>query len=298
MIRAFVKAAAALIAVVGLMAAGSSSIPASWTAPAKPFNVIGNVYYVGTEGISVWLITSPKGHILIDGGMPGSADLVEANIAALGFKITDVKLLLNTHAHFDHAGALAQLKKDAGKGAVLASSVGDRWALEHGLYPGSEDVAAFAFPPVKVDATFDDGGTLTVGHNNLTPVLMPGHTAGCTSWLMGVKDSAGATHKILFFCSASVAANRLAPNPQYPTIVGDYQKTFARAGRIDPDIFLAPHAEQFNLVAKRAAMGPGKPNPFIVPGEYAKAMAAYQAAFEAELARQQGAAAAPKAAPK
>ncbi|MDQ0463579.1 metallo-beta-lactamase class B [Caulobacter ginsengisoli] len=289
MIRAFVRTAAALVAVVGLMAATSSSNPASWTTPTTPFNVIGNVYYVGTEGISVWLITSPKGHILIDGGMPGSAALVEANIRALGFKITDVKLLLNTHAHFDHAGALAQLKKDAGKEAVMVSSVGDRSALERGVYAGSEDVAAWAFPPVKVDGTVADGGTVTVGPNNLTAVLMPGHTAGCTSWTMGVKDSAGVTHKIIFFCSASVGANRLAPKPQYPTIVADYQKTFARAGRIDPDIFLAPHAEQFGLVAKRAAMGPGKPNPFIVPGEYAKAMADYQAAFEKELARQQGA---------
>lgn len=283
------------LAALSLIAATPSSIPANWTAPTTPFNVIANVYYVGTEGLSSWLITSPKGHILIDGGMPGNAALVEANIKALGFKMSDVKLLLNTHAHFDHAGGLAQLKKDAAKDAVLISSVGDKWALEHGLYPGSEDVAAFAFPPVKVDGTVVDGGSVSVGPNNLTAILMPGHTAGCTSWLMGVKDSAGATHKILFFCSASVAANRLAPNPQYPTIVADYQRTFSRAGRIDPDIFLAPHAEQFNLVAKRAAMGPGKPNPFIVPGEYAAAMAGYKAAFEAELARQQGAAAAPKA---
>lgn len=283
------------LAAVGLMAASGPSAPASWTTPTTPFNVIANVYYVGTEGLSSWLITSPKGHILIDGGVPQDAALIEANVKALGFKMSDVKLILNTHAHVDHAGGLAQLKRDAAKDAVVVSSVGDKWALEHGLYPGSEDVAAYAFPPVKVDGTVVDGGSVSVGPNNLTAVLMPGHTAGCTSWLMGVKDSAGVNHKILFFCSASVAANRLAPNPQYPTIVADYQKTFARAGRVDPDIFLAPHAEQFNLAAKRAAMGPGKPNPFIVPGEYAKAMAAYQAAFEAELARQQAAAAAPKA---
>lgn len=280
------------LAALSLIAATPSSIPANWTAPTTPFNVIGNVYYVGTQGLSSWLITSPKGHILIDGGMPANAALIEANIKALGFKMSDVKLILNTHAHFDHAGGLAQLKKDAAKDVVLVSSAGDRWALEHGLYPGSEDVVAFAFPPVKVDATVVDGGSVSVGPNSLTAILMPGHTAGCTSWLMTVKDAAGKPHKALFFCSASVAANRLAPNPQYPGIVADYQKTFARAGRVDPDIFLAPHAEQFGLAAKRAAMGPGKPNPFIVPGEYARAMADYQADFEAQLARQQAAAAA------
>lgn len=289
-----IRRLALALAAVCLMAASSSSVPANWTAPTTPFNVIANVYYVGTEGLSSWLITSPKGHILIDGGMPANAALIEANVKALGFKMSDVKLILNTHAHFDHAGGLAQLKKDAAKDVVLVSSVGDRWALEHGLYPGSEDMAAWAFPPVKVDATVVDGGSVSVGPNSLTAILMPGHTAGCTSWLMAVKDPAGKPHKILFFCSASVAANRLAPDPQYPGIVADYQKTFARAGRVDPDIFLAPHAEQFGLAAKRAAMGPGKPNPFIVPGEYGKAMAAYQSAFEAELARQQGAAA-PKA---
>lgn len=279
-----------ILAAVGLMAATTSSVPTSWTAPTAPFNVIANVYYVGTEGLSSWLIAGPKGHILIDGGMPGNAALVEANIKALGFKVTDIKLILNSHAHFDHAGALAQIKKDAGKGAVLVSSVGDRWALEHGLYPGSEGVAAFGFPPVKVDTTFVDGGQLSVGPNSLTAIVMPGHTAGCTSWLMGVKDSAGVAHRVLFFCSATVAANRLAPNPQYPTIVADYRKTFARTGRVDPDIFLAPHAEQFGLAAKRAALGPGQPNPFIAPGEYARAMAGYQADFEAQLAKQQAAA--------
>ena len=126
-------AASALFAV-----SASAQAPASWTKPTTGFQVIGNIYYVGTEGISAWLIISSKGHILIDGGMPAAAPLVEANIKALGFKLSDVDLILNSHAHFDHAGAIAQLKKDTG--AVVIAAAGDKAALESGKYIGSEDV--------------------------------------------------------------------------------------------------------------------------------------------------------------
>ena len=273
-------AASALFAV-----SASAQAPASWTKPTTPFQVIGNIYYVGTEGISAWLITSSKGHILIDGGMPASAALVEANIKALGFKLSDVDLILNSHAHFDHAGAIAQLKKDTG--AVVIASAGDKAALESGKYIGSEDVAAYAFPPVKVDKTVGDGETLSVGGNTLKANLTPGHTKGCTSWTTSVKDG-GKSYKVIFYCSATVAANRLAPNAQYPGIVADYQKTFAKLGGMQADVFLAPHPEQMNLAAKRAAMGPGKPNPFVDPGELQRVTAAAKADFEVQLAKQQG----------
>jgi metallo-beta-lactamase class B len=135
------KTLLAIAATAGLLATSASAqAPASWTKAATPFQVIGNIYYVGTEGISAWLITSSKGHILIDGGMPGAAALVEANIKALGFKLSDVDLILNSHAHFDHAGAIAQMKKDTG--AVVLAGAGDKAALESGKYIGSEDVAA------------------------------------------------------------------------------------------------------------------------------------------------------------
>jgi metallo-beta-lactamase class B len=274
-----------LAAVAGLFATtASAQAPPSWTKATTPFQVIGNIYYVGTEGLSAWLITSAKGHILIDGGMPQNAALVEANIKALGFKLSDVDLILNSHAHFDHAGALAQLKKDTG--AVVIASADDKWALENGRYPGSEDVAAMNFPPVKVDQTIADGATAGVGGNTLTANITPGHTKGCTSWTMTVKDGSK-NYKVMFFCSGTVAANRLAPNPQYPGIVADYQKTFVRLTKMKADVFLAPHPDQMNMAAKRAAMGPGKPNPFIDPSELGTVTARLDADFKAQLAKQQ-----------
>ncbi len=274
-----IAAASALFVV-----SASAQTPASWTKPTTGFQVIGNIYYVGTEGLSAWLITSSKGHILIDGGMPQNAPLVEANIKALGFKLSDVDLILNSHAHLDHAGALAQLKKTTG--AIVIASAGDKWALENGKYPGSEDVAALNFPGVKVDKTVADGETLSVGSNTLKANITPGHSKGCTSWTTSVKEGAK-TYKVIFFCSATVAANRLAPNPQYPGIVADYQKTFVKLAGMQADVFLAPHPEQMNLAAKRAAKAPGKPNPFVDPTELPATTARLKADFEAQLAKQQ-----------
>lgn len=260
----------------------SAATPPSWTAPATPFHVIDAVYYVGTEGISAWIIRTPAGLILLDGGMPEAAPLVEANIKALGFRLSDVKILLNSHAHFDHSGALAKLKADTG--ATLAASAGDRYALEHGVYPGSEDIHAFDFQPVKVDRVLADGDTVALGGVTLTVVLTPGHTAGCTGFTLPVTDK-GVTHTAFFFCSASVAANRLAPNPQYPGIVDDYRRTFIRLKTIHADVLLAPHAEFFDLKGKRARLN-DPVNPFIVPGELDRLTATMETDFERQLALQ------------
>ena len=276
-------------AAVAAPQARAGAVPASWTAPAPPFHVIDTVYYVGTEGISAWIIKTPQGLILLDGGMPEAAPLVEANIKALGFALSDVKILLNSHAHFDHAGALAKLKADTG--AQLAASAGDRSALEHGVYPGSEDIHAFDFPPVKVDRVLADGDGVELGGVRLTVVLTPGHTAGCTDFLLPVTEH-GVTHTAFFFCSASVAANRLVSKPQYPGIVDDYRRTFVRLKTIHADVLLAPHAEFFDLKGKRARLN-DPVNPFIVPGELDRLTATLEADFERQLALQTAKAAQP-----
>lgn len=278
--------AAASLAYASLTAPASAQVPANWTQPFAPFRVIGPIYYVGTAGISSWLIKTPKGLILLDVGVPDAAPMVEAHIEALGFRLNDVKVLLISHAHFDHAGGVAKLKADTG--ATVIASAGDRYALEHGIYPGWEGRRDFNFPPVKVDRVIGDGEAVSLGGVTLTARVTPGHTAGCTSYLLPVTD-AGQRHEAIFFCSASVAANRLAPNPQYPGIVADYRKSFAVLKTIDADIYLAPHAEFYDLAGKRAAMEPGKPNPFVKPGELRAAVAAFEADFSAQLAKQEAA---------
>ena len=267
---------------VALIPVAAWAWPSNWTAPTKPFHVIDSVYYVGTEGISAWIIRTPKGLILLDVGMPDAAPLVEENIKALGFKLSDVKILLNSHAHIDHAGGLAKLKVDTG--AMLIASAGDRYALEKGVYEGSEDVHLLDFPAVKVDRLIGDGETVELGGVKLTAVLAPGHTKGCTGYSLPVTDR-GVTHQAFFFCSASVAANRLAPNPQYPGIVDDYKRTFAKLKTIKADVLLAPHAEQFDLVAKRAKLD-GPVNPFVREGELQALTQNMEADFTVQLAKQ------------
>jgi metallo-beta-lactamase class B len=259
-----------------------------WNKPTTPFRVIDNIYYVGTNGLGAWLIATPAGHILLDAALPESAPLIEDNIRALGFKLSDVRYLLNSHAHFDHSGGLAQLKRDAG--AQLIASEGDRSALEGGFYLGSEDVAAFAAPPVKVDRAVNDGDTVSLGGATLTANITPGHTRGCTSWSTRVRD-AGRELQVLFFCSSSVAANRLVGRPQYPGIVADYEETFARAQKLRVDVFLAGHAEFFNLHEKRARVEQGGPNPFIDSAEFQAYMQRSQTEFRRQLAAQQAASA-------
>ena len=149
----------------GLLAAGAAvaapTSPPEWSAPTDPFRVADNLYYVGTAGISAWLITTPGGHIVIDGAMPTSAPLIQSSIRRLGFEPKDVKLLLNTHAHFDHTGGLADLKRDTG--ARLQANPADRKALESGTYPGWEENRGLDFAPVKVDADLADGRPVKLG---------------------------------------------------------------------------------------------------------------------------------------
>ena len=193
-----------------------------------------------------------------------------------------MKILLNSHAHIDHAGGLAKLKVDTG--AMLIASAGDRYALEKGVYEGSEDVHLLDFPAVKVDRLIGDGETVELGGVKLTAVLAPGHTKGCTGYSLPVTDR-GVTHQAFFFCSASVAANRLAPNPQYPGIVDDYKRTFAKLKTIKADVLLAPHAEQFDRVAKRAKLD-GPVNPIVREGELQALTQNMEADFTVQLAKQ------------
>ncbi len=248
-----------------------------WNEPTEPFKMIGNVYYVGTNGLSSYLITSPQGHILVDTVMPEATSQIKGNIEKLGFKVTDIKYLLNTHAHIDHTGGLAEMKQASG--AQLVAGEADKPLLEGGYYPGAREETALNFPPVKVDRTVREGDTVTFGDVKLTARETPGHSPGCTSWEFSVKDG-DATRSVLIFCSGTVALNRLVTNPTYPGIVADYRKTFARAKDMKVDVLLAPHPEMYKMQEKRAKLADGAPNPFVNPGEFNAYAATLEKAFE------------------
>jgi metallo-beta-lactamase class B len=273
-----------------------------WNTPTEPFKVIDNVYFVGTAGISSFLVTSPGGHVLIDTGLPEATPLIKANIAKLGFKLTDIKYLLNSHAHLDHTGGFAELKKETG--AQMVSSAPDKPLLEGGYYPGQQDNAELKFPPVKVDRVVGQGDKITipdpVGKGRakrdltLTAFMTPGHSPGCTTWTTVAREKKW-NHTVVFFCSATVALNKLVGSGiTYPGIVEDYKKTFQTARGILGDVFLAPHPEMFKMEEKRPMIGKYPVNPFVKAGEFHAYLRESEKAFEDGLAKQKAAAEAGK----
>lgn len=255
--------------------------------PTEPFHVAGPIWYVGMEDVSAFLITTPSGHVLVDGGYERSPALIEANIRKAGFRVQDVKLILTTHAHFDHAGGLARMRQDTG--ATVVASGPERLALEAGRHIGDNENGVGRFARVHVDRVVADNGQIAFGGLLLTAHLTPGHTPGCTSWTIPFVEG-GVRHTAIIHCSTTVAGNRLVANRGHPGIVGDYRRSFARFRRIQADVFLAVHPGMFDMAAKRARMAAGRPNPFVDPTALQTYNASAERAFEAELVRQQAAA--------
>ena len=271
-----------LVAMFGIAQPAIAEVPADWTKPVAPFHIIGNIYYVGTADLAAYLIHTKDGDILIDGTLEQNVPLIERNIAALGFRVSDIKILLNSHAHYDHAAGLAALKHDSG--ATLYASAADAPILERGSISFGP-TASDHFPPVKVDRIVRDGETIELGGTKLTAHLTPGHTPGCTSWTMPVSED-GAAHTAIFYCSTTVAGNPLVNNKAYPQIASDYEASFAKLKTMKADVFLAAHAQFYHPQQKLALRKKGAPNPFVDPGELQRFVAASQRDFEAELAKQ------------
>ncbi len=248
----------------------------AWNKPFPPFHLAGPIYYVGSAGLACYLIHTQAGDILLDAGLPEMARQVEANIAKLGFRVSGIRILLNTHAHFDHAGGLATLKQKSD--AMFYASQGDAALLRAGT----------AFPALKVDHLIRDGERVILGAVTMTAHLTPGHTPGCTTWTMPIAEG-GRTLHVLFFCSISVADNRLVGRTTYPGIAADYERSFALLKTLPCDIFLAPHTEFFHMREKVSRMKAGAPNPFIDPGEFQRFLAGAERDFNEALARQRAA---------
>jgi metallo-beta-lactamase class B len=288
------KIAAATLGVLALCAIGVqaqntvvkdflAAVTPKWVKPFEPFQLIGNIYYVGTDGIAVYVIKTSQGLILMDTALPESTGMIKDNIKKLGMNVADIKLIVNSHAHFDHTGGFAEIKKDTG--AQLIAGDRDKPLLEGGYYPGDEKDTDLAFPPVKVDRAVKEGDKVTLGDTTLIAHSMPGHSPGCTSWEMTVKDG-GQDRNVLFFCSGTVALNKLVGTPTYAGIVEDYKSTYAKAKAMKPDVLLGPHPEVYGMQAKRAEMKDGAPNPFVKPGELGTYIAGLEADFEKQLAKQ------------
>lgn len=276
--------AAGLLALAAPLPAQDAAERVAWNKPAAPFRVIGQVYYVGTAGISAFLVADPAGLVLIDGGLPESAPLIAANVRRLGFAMKDVRYLLINHAHGDHAGGLAALQRASG--APLVASRGDAPDLIAGRTRDRPELDGF--PPVRPARIVDDGGVVQVGRTRLVAHVTPGHTDGCTSWSLRTREG-DRPIDVLFACSLTVAGRPLVRRGRDTAAVAQFRRTFRALKTLHPDVFLSFHAGAFDLDAKRARLARGDRFAFVDRAELATRAAAAERAFAAELARQRAA---------
>ena len=281
--------AAAAMAVVALSAPmpATAQDKTSWTRPVAPFRIVGPVYYVGTEGLAAYLITSGHRAILFDGTLAQNAPLIERNIVHLGFRLKDVKIIINSHAHFDHAGGIAQLRRDTG--AQFYASPGDRWALEHGEHDSDTDYPRGHFPKVAVDRVLRDEEVVALGGVRLTATFTPGHTKGCTTWSTRVAEAdrpvAGRVLNVIFPCSLTVAGNLLVGNKAYPQIAQDFERSFAVLGAMKADVVLTNHPEVADVLGREARVKAGERSAFVDPGLLHRIVADARADFATDLAQ-------------
>ena len=255
------------------VAAGAQANP-DWHRAIPGFKIAGNLYYVGTADLAAYLIATPQGNILINGNFKQDVPAIRKSIEGLGFKYADTKILLISHAHGDHDEGIGLLKSDTGARLMVMDA--DVAAVES-TAPGR--------PGAKVDRILHDRDTVDLGGSTLTARLTPGHTPGCTTWMMQVPEG-GRTLNAVIVGSPNVNAGYvLVNNRSYPQIAGDYVKTFALLKTTPADLFLGAHGAYFNLKGKLPKMG-GASNPFIDPAGYRAYVAEREQAFEKELAKQ------------
>jgi metallo-beta-lactamase class B len=252
-----------------------------WNEPAEPTRIVGPLYFVGTKGLGVYLVTTSEGHILINTGMPGSGPMIADSIRKLGFKPEDIKIMLAGHAHVDHVGGHAYVQKFSGaRTAMIAEEVdliqsGGKLDFHYGAY------REFAFDPVKVDQVLHDGDTIKLGDVAVTARLTPGHTKGSTTFITNLVDQ-GKVYTVVLPTGTSINPGyRLVKDPSYPGIADDYRRTFHVLEMLKPDIWLEAHTDAFNFEAKRLRAEKEGVRAWVDPEGYRKHVVAVREKFEA-----------------
>lgn len=284
-------AAATLVVVLGSL--WRASIRKNRSVPDEPFRIAGNLYYVGATGVAAFLITGPEGHVLIDGGYPETAPLIIASVAKLGFRIRDVKVLLNSHAHFDHAGGLRELQRASG--ADLWISEGDAELIASGgagdgTYGPFRYLGLGRFPATRVDRRFKDGDSIRVGPIALTAHVTAGHTPGCTSWSFPVRHGDRELLAVSVCSLTLLPFMKLVEPESYPGIRSDFEQSFNTLRKLPADIFLASHGSFFDMDRKRRERADAKDpaEPFIDRAGYVRHIDNAERRFRELLAKQQG----------
>jgi metallo-beta-lactamase class B len=288
-LRLWIILLGAFVAVIGSAGALYAQTNADWTEPFPPFKIAGDLYYVGSKGLANYLIATPQGHILINSDLENNVPLIRASVEKLGFKFTDIKILLISHAHWDHNAASDTIKKLTGakymvmEGDVSVVESGGKTDFQYG------NVQATLYAPTKVDRVLHDGEEVKLGDSVLVAHLTPGHTKGCTTWTMKVQES-GRTYNVVILGSPNVNPGyRLVNNPAYPQIAADYEKMFRVLKSLSCDIFLGAHGAYFDLETKYARLKESGFTVFVDPEGYKQYVAEKEEAFKTEFAKQRAA---------
>jgi metallo-beta-lactamase class B len=233
---------------------------AEWNAPQQPFRLHGNSWYVGTHGLSAILVTSPQGHVLLDGGLPESAPLIAANVRAAGFRMEDVRLIVNSHAHFDHAGGIAALQRASG--AAVAAHPWSAAVMRRGTTLPEDPQFGLpdAYPPVPTVRVLADGEVVRVGPLALTAHFTGGHTPGGTSWSWRSCEAERCLDLVYADSQTPVSADGFlfTRSTRYPAVLQDFERGFARLERLSCDVLVTPHPSASQLFERLAARGQGR----------------------------------------
>ncbi|MDA1183883.1 MAG: subclass B3 metallo-beta-lactamase [Acidobacteria bacterium] len=253
-----------------------AAIKGPYSEPAEPFKILGNIYYVGAQNISSYLITTPEGHILFDTGMPQMHDVVRTNIETLGFQLSDIEIIISSHAHVDHVGGHAEMQRATGA-SIMAMGL-DAQAIESGM--DISPVQYHDWPAAPVARVLEDGDTVSLGGTTLRAMLTAGHTPGATTWVTNVEDG-GRFYNVVFPGGRTPNGGPLVVgNPDFPDVAEITLETFSKLRLLNPDILLPGHP-QGAFEGKIDAMKAGvRPHPLLeTPGDWARGLEAGEANF-------------------
>ena len=285
----FLRWVAGVVFLAGLLAglAGEARAQASdWTEPFPPFHIAGNLYYVGSRGLAAYLVVTPQGDILINSNLQDSVPQIRRSIEQLGFRFSDVKILLISHAHYDHDAGSAEIVRTTGAKYMVMDA--DVAVVESG---GTKDFQygdrkEMLYPAAKVDRVLHDGDEVRLGGAVLTAHLTPGHTRGCTTWTMTEVEGERSYHVVIVGSPNLNPGYKLVGSTVYPEMARDYEKEFRVLRELPCDIFLGAHGSYFGMEAKYARAKTEGVKAFVDPQGYQEYVADRERVFEAELVKQ------------
>lgn len=254
-----------------------------WDEPFPPHRIADNLYYVGSKGLASYLITTSEGDILINSSFERTVPIIRKSVEQLGYKFTDIKIVLTSHAHADHVAGNALVKEyTAAKIYVMGADAAVAENGGKGQYLYKE-----LWKPCKVDRVLKDGDVVTLGKAKLTGHLTPGHTRGCTTWTMDATDKGKTYHVVIAGSPYANSGYQLVNNKDYPEIATDFARTFQVMKSLPCDIFLGAHGSYYGMEAKYAALKKNPDsNPFVDPAGYQAFVAEREKAVQTTLAQQ------------